>query len=95
MIILWLTSAQRDLEALTDYISEDNPSSALDVFNTIKKSIEKLKAYPFVGREGRVEMTRELIVPRLPYIVVYSVTKDIRILAVLHASRKWPSEFCC
>lgn len=93
MIILWLVSAQRDLEALTDYIAEDNPTKALEIFSTISLSVEKLKLFPYVGCEGRVERTRELIVPGLSYIVVYSISKEIRILAVLHTSRKWPDEF--
>jgi addiction module RelE/StbE family toxin len=93
MIILWLSTAQRDLEALTDYIAEDSPQTALQIFNTIRRSVEKLKAYPQLGREGRVEKTRELIVPHLPYVIVYVITKEIRILAVLHTSRKWPDEF--
>lgn len=93
MIILWLVSAERDLEALTEYISEDSPTTALEVFTTIRRSVEKLKLYPFVGREGRIERTRELVIPGLPYIIVYSIAQEVRILAVLHASRKWPNEF--
>lgn len=93
MIILWLSSAERDLEALTDFIAEDSPQTAIKIFNTIRQPVEKLRTYPLIGREGRVERTRELVVPNLPYIVVYMVTEEIRILAVLHASRKWPNEF--
>jgi len=93
MIILWLVSAEHDLEALTEYITEDNPKTALQIFNKIRLSTEKLRSYPFLGREGRVERTRELTIPNLPFIVVYSITKEIRILAVFHTSRKWPNDF--
>ena len=93
MKVLWLATAERDLGALTDYIAEDNPQTALQIFNTIRQSVEKLKTYPSLGREGRIERTRELVIPHLPYIVVYTITKEIRILAVLHTSRKWPDEF--
>ena len=93
MTILWLVSAEHDLEALTDYIAEDNPNTALQIFNKIRFSVEKLKIHPYLGRDGRVKHTRELIIPNLPFIVVYSISKEIRILAVFHTSRKWPKEF--
>ena len=90
MKIIWLKTALVDLDALTDYIAENNPQTALHIDDTIQKSIEKLALYPLAGREGRVEKTRELIIPHLPYIVVYKAAKQIQILAVLHTSRKWP-----
>ena len=93
MNILWLATAERDLNALVDYIATDNSKVALHIFATIRRTVEKLKTYPFLGREGRVERTRELVVPNLPFIVVYVVAREIRILAVLHTSRKWPTEF--
>lgn len=44
-----------------------------------------------VGRQGRVEGTRELIVPNTPYIVAYRIFENqIRILAVIHTARHWP-----
>lgn len=93
MTIVWLSTAEQDLDSLTDYIAQDNPKTALRIFDTIRKSIEKLALYPLAGREGRVEHTRELIVPQLPYIVVYRIVNEIQILAVFHTSRKWPTVF--
>ena len=93
MKILWLASSERDLEALVDYIAQDNPQSALQIFETIHFATKNLEIYPFAGREGRVESTRELVIPHLPYIVVYTIKKEIRILAVFHTSRKWPPSF--
>lgn len=93
MNILWLKSAERDFDDLVNYIAEDNPQSSVRIFHTIAKCIERLSRYPSLGREGRVEQTRELIIPQLPFIVVYTVTKEIRILAILHTSRKWPHTF--
>jgi len=46
---------------------------------------------PGLGRPGRVEGTRELVVPRTPYIVAYTVIDDqVMILSVIHSSRRWP-----
>jgi len=93
MIILWLASAESDLNALTDYIAENNPQNAFQVFTTLRNAVEKLSSFPIAGRVGRVAKTRELVIPHLPYIIVYRITKEIQILAVLHTSRKWPTTF--
>jgi len=93
MNILWLETAQDDLNALTDYIAEDSPQQALQIFSTIRQSVDELAIFPSAGREGRVGQTRELVIPRLPYIAVYLVTREVQILAILHTSRKWPVAF--
>jgi len=41
-----------------------------------------------------VEGTRELVVPRTPYLVAYTVIdRQVVILAVLHHAREWPEAF--
>jgi plasmid stabilization system protein ParE len=45
------------------------------------------------GRPGRIAGTRELVVPRTPYIAAYVMTADtVRILRVLHGAQMWPDE---
>ena len=58
MNIFWLATAERDLDALTDYIAEDNPNMALKIFDTIRQSVKKLATFPHIGREGRVQVSR-------------------------------------
>ena len=42
----------------------------------------------------RVEGTRELVVPRTPYIVAYTVIGDeVMILSIIHSARRWPDRF--
>jgi toxin ParE1/3/4 len=62
--------------------------------STIREATYVLIQHPNFGRPGRVEGTRELVIAGLPFIVPYEVTgSEIRILAILHASRKWPDTF--
>lgn len=53
-----------------------------------------LASSPSVAGLGRVAGTRELVIPRLPFVVAYRITPDhVRGLAILHGARRWPSSF--
>jgi plasmid stabilization system protein ParE len=46
-----------------------------------------------MGRAGRVEGTRELVISRTSYIAAYRIVGDVsRILRVLHGAQQWPDE---
>jgi plasmid stabilization system protein ParE len=46
-----------------------------------------------LGRPGRVDGTRKLVIQRTPYIAAYRVAGNtIRILRVLHGAQIWPEE---
>jgi toxin ParE1/3/4 len=49
---------------------------------------------PNMGRPGRVEDTRELVVAGTPYVVAYTVLDNqVAIIAVQHSAQKWPDRF--
>lgn len=63
------------------------------MFDTIERQIVKLADHPNMGRVGRIEGTRELVITRTPYIVGYRlVGNTVEILTVLHGARQWPGE---
>lgn len=66
----WLELACADLLAIMDFISDDNPNAAQRLKDDIEEKAEKLTEFPEMGRPGRVEGTRELVV-RANYILVY------------------------
>ena len=91
MRIVWRRQALADLAALQAYIAEDDPQAAKRIAQRIVGAVEKLASLPSVGRPGRVEGTRELVVARTPYIVPYRLKADeAQILRVYHAARRWP-----
>jgi plasmid stabilization system protein ParE len=60
----------------------------------IKATADNLSRHPEIGSASRVFGTREIVMSELPYILAYQITDgDIRILAVMHTSRKWPEDF--
>jgi toxin ParE1/3/4 len=92
--VVWLDEALADLRAIGEYIERDNAEAAYRVMRRIKAVADTLADSPEMGRPGRVEGTRELVISDLPYILPYQITDDaIRILAVMHTSRKWPDAF--
>lgn len=89
--VRWLRKALANLEAHAQYIARDNPAAARRVVTAIVRAVTELKDYPALGRPGRVEGTRELVVLGTPYIVPYRVRKGtVEILRVFHGARKWP-----
>ena len=94
MTLVWGPRARRDLHELIVCIGEDSVQAAALVAARILESAELLLEVPQAGRPGRVAGTRELVVLRTPYLLVYRITKrNVRILRVYHGARRWPSRF--
>jgi toxin ParE1/3/4 len=70
MRIRWSPDAAEDLERIARYIRQDNPRAARQVVKIIYDGIAALNKFPNRGRVGRVEGSRELVFPSLPYIAV-------------------------
>ena len=69
----------------------EDPAAAAGVDERIEAAVARLVDFPEIGRPGRVEGTRELLVGRTSYIVPYRISGDVvRILRVLHDARLWP-----
>jgi toxin ParE1/3/4 len=90
MKLVFDTKALSDIEAIHDWISRDTPSIAREVVETVFSSIERLLLFPQMGRVGAVSGTREWVVPRLPYVVVYEVhdsADELLVLAIFHGAQ--------
>ncbi|MBV9861174.1 MAG: type II toxin-antitoxin system RelE/ParE family toxin [Alphaproteobacteria bacterium] len=94
MQIIWRAAAIRDLNAIREFIAQDKPKSADRVRSAIRTAVERLADHPNLGRAGHVDGTRELVIAGTPYIIAYRVAAgSLRILAVMHGSRRWPDRF--
>jgi toxin ParE1/3/4 len=95
MILVWSPEAIDDLVALRAYIEQDNPLASQRIAAHIVHNVETLlPSSPEIGRPGRVPGTRELVIPRTPFIVPYRVVGNtIQILRVFHGARRWPELF--
>jgi plasmid stabilization system protein ParE len=55
-----------------------------------------LGRWPYVGREGTLPGTREMVVPSLPYVIVYRVAagtdRSVVILGIYHGAQQRPGQ---
>jgi toxin ParE1/3/4 len=87
--ISWTSNAHSRLERIHAYYSEIDPRLARRIFRALKASVQRLSQFPTSGRIGEVPHTRELVVPNLPFIIVYRIAKDeIQILRVFHDAQQ-------
>ncbi len=87
----WSQRAEHGLAAIHDYIATDNPKAAESVARHLLESARKLINFPMIGHEGKRAGTRELVITKYPYTIIYRLTAGkIRIVAVIHQSRQYP-----
>jgi toxin ParE1/3/4 len=90
--VVWSETAEKDLLAIIEYIADDSPSRAYEVFKDIKRKASNLRSFPERGRivpelqEHGIIPYRELIVG--PWRMIYRVSsKHVYVLSVLDARR--------
>lgn len=90
-MLVWLQRALNDRDAQLDYIAQDNPLAAVRQGDRIDEQVDILLQHPQMGRPGRKQGTRELVISRTPFIVVYRLKgKRIELLRLLHGAQMWP-----
>lgn len=90
-MLVWLRRAITDRDAQLDYIAQDNPLAAVSQGDRIDEQVDILLQHPQMGRPGRKQGTRELVISRTPFIVVYRIKgRRIELLRLLHGAQMWP-----
>jgi addiction module RelE/StbE family toxin len=91
MRLRWTPAAADDLESIRDYLAQHLPALAQSTILEIYQTIGTLRDLPYRGRPGREEGTRELVMPRLPYIVIYRTKdNDVELLHIYHGAQHRP-----
>jgi toxin ParE1/3/4 len=91
MQIVWLSRARIAREKAIEWIAKENLTAALNQLDEIERQVDLLVAHPKLGRIGRVKGTRELVISRTPFIVLYRVIgNEIQVLNFLHSSQQLP-----
>lgn len=91
MKIVWSRRAIRHLKHVREYIAKDSPKAAGVVAVRILTAVEQLTIHPNLGRPGRIAGTRELVVPRTPYVIPYRIRGErVELIAVFLGRQRWP-----
>jgi len=89
VIVFIIEPAQQDIGDIYAYYAERDPDSAGRVIGAILHAINGLDQFPLIGRHGATPGTRERIVTRYPYRIIYRIKGDtIEILRVIHGARQ-------
>ena len=90
-LIRWTPAAASDLQRVSVYLTENHPQYRHPTLRKVYAAIQSLKDWPYRGRAGREEGTRELILPPLPYVAIYRVNdQSIEVLRIYHAGQDRP-----
>ena len=91
MSLQWLPKAIANRVEQIAYIAQDNPLAAIAQGDRIAEQVNMLLEHPQMGRPGRKKGTRELVISRTPFVVVYRVSGTrIEVIRLLHGSQQWP-----
>jgi toxin ParE1/3/4 len=79
-----------DLQAVYDYIEQDNPDAAMAMLLLVDDQVDGLKDPNFPRRRGRKAGTLELVA-HPNYVVVLAQNKTVvTALAIMHVARQYP-----
>lgn len=84
-------AARDDIRSAHAYYAERSPAAAGRVVQSILDAIGNLTQFPLIGRAGVIPGTRERLLVRYPYKIIYEVSDDtIEVDRVLHTAQRWP-----
>jgi len=94
MRVIWSAASVRHLQEVVEYIQGESVRGATTVRRRILETVKRVGQAPQSGRTGRIDGTREAVVPGTAYIVVYQISvQRVEILGIWHGARLWPDVF--
>ena len=87
----WSNRALAEVVRIVDfYVTEASDLIAEEAFASIQRAAKAIQSNPLHYREGKKQGTREYIVRRFPYVIIYRVRTDrIQIARVLHQAMRY------
>jgi len=94
MKVRFTRPAQRDLDQIHAYISQDSPTIASRFVARIIERAKTLADHPFEGMQTDEPDTRVIMASRLRYFIFYTIASDeIHITHIRHMSRQRPKSW--
>ena len=90
MRVRFTSRARQDLEAIIDYLVDQNPRGARNVGRALDSTIRLIGRFPESGRRAGEETARVLPVGRYPYLVYWTVEADEAWIVHVRDGRRRP-----
>ncbi len=94
--VVWHPQAADDLkQAVGDIRDLSGEDAAFAFYDKVRIQVGRLGDFPHLGKIGRVEGTRELVIAGYKRIAIYQINlanETIEVLALIHARRQWTAE---
>jgi toxin ParE1/3/4 len=88
LIVQLSNRARAEFERALAYLQAESPRAADYLRERIEAAVASLQELPNRGRPGPADGTRELLVRKTPYVIVYAVTDErVLIVRIRHASQ--------
>jgi len=92
MRLVFTTRFRDELRREFQFIRDRNPEAAEAVRDRIIRAVRRLQDFPRSGRSWRTVGTLELVIPGLPYVVIYEIDGNrVVVLTLFHTSRDFGS----
>jgi toxin ParE1/3/4 len=89
MKVNWSAASVRHLHKVVEYLRPETVGGTITTRRRILETVRVVGQMPYSGRTGRIEGTREAVVPRSPHIVVYRVSEQaVEVLGIWDGARQ-------
>ncbi|CCD90018.1 Conserved protein of unknown function; putative Plasmid stabilization system [Bradyrhizobium sp. ORS 285] len=97
MRLRFTSRALDDLREIAAYLHDLSPTAAQHVRGDILRCLERLTAFPRMGRQQNLDGVRKSITRKYFYLVYYALDeadREIVVLSIRHPSREREHEDC-
>ena len=85
--------AENDLAAIYAYYNERDYEHAERVIRAIIRACDGLADFPLLGKRGAIGGTRERLMTRYPYRLVYRIDGETIFMSrIVYVRQQWPPE---
>lgn len=93
MQVLWTLEAIERLALIREESGLISPEQPAFVIGRIETTITEMAHFPLSGRAGRLRGTREWVVARTPYTIIYRPMQGVVVVvSIVHGKQDWPGK---
>jgi toxin ParE1/3/4 len=93
MKVVWAEAARHEWAEQYRFYFSRNPEAARRLRQAVMDGARRLRDHPRMGRLGRVEDTRELVIAGTPFLLVYDENlARVEILHVYDGRQDWQNQ---